>query len=295
MSLKTRKLMAAWFLSLFLIFAVVGGAYAYSSVLSFGDSLSDNGYYQGYPGGTAGNTNPADVYGFRRYSNGPVWVEYLAQDLGVSLFDMAYGGATTAFDNPAAFAATGSSMYLTQTGLQWQVGVYAANYAGISADTLVTVWAGGNDMFNARNPLTAATNIALAVQNLIALGGQSFVIPNLTNNNAWVAAFDPALAVAISGLRATNPGISFYEMDLNMFTPVVDNYTGTWLTDSCENNPGKEGCKTGTFLNWDAVHPATQTHQQFAALVASQVPEPVSIILLIIGFAGLMGARRRMK
>ena len=93
---------------------------AYTKILALGDSLSDNGYYQGYPGGTAGNTNPADIYGFQRFSNGPVWVEYLAGPtlFNVPLLDLAYGGATTSIDNPAAYQTTGLSKYLSETGLQ---------------------------------------------------------------------------------------------------------------------------------------------------------------------------------
>jgi hypothetical protein len=53
-------------------------ALAYSHLVSFGDSLSDNGN--------------SDGYGFGVYSNGPVWVDYLADDLDVDLLDMAYGG-----------------------------------------------------------------------------------------------------------------------------------------------------------------------------------------------------------
>lgn len=142
MIFQAKKVILTCILSVFLVFSVNVAAYAYSDILAFGDSLSDNGqYYTVSVYGQTGNINPADVYGFRRFSNGPVWVEYLANDLGislVSLLDMAYGGATTSFDNPAAG--------LAYTGLQWQVGVYGATYHTISANTLVTVWAGGNDM-----------------------------------------------------------------------------------------------------------------------------------------------------
>ena len=287
MNLKMKKIFLTWFLGVFLVFSVTAGAYAYSDILAFGDSLSDNGYYQGYPGGTAGNTNPADIYGFRRYSNGPVWVEYLAQDLGVPLFDMAYGGATTSLDNPAAFSATANPAYLTTTGLQWQVATYQSIYGTIDSNALVTVWAGGNDMFNARNPVTAAENIALAIQNLIALGGDSFLIPNLNITNAWIVAFDPALDVAIDALRLANPGVNLYELDMNAFVPTgIDFYTGTYLAQTYG---------PGVYAWWDTVgvHPTTQVHEQIAAYALTRVPEPTTMLLLCLGLVCVLVIRRK--
>lgn len=287
MSLKTRKFIAVWFLNVFLIFATVAGAHAYSSILAFGDSLSDNGTYGQYADAAA-YTSPSDLYGFQRFSNGPVWVEYLAQDLGVSIRDAAFGGATTSWDNPAA--------NLSYTGLQWQV----ANLAGpISSDTLVTVWAGGNDMFNGRDPATAASNIATAIQSLIALGGRSFIVPNLSIVGplaAWMTVFDTALASQLSALIQQYNYVDFYGLDLNalVLTGIDYTTTGTWKNNSCANNPDDPNCLNGTFAWWDTVyvHPTTQVHEQIAAYAASKVPEPASIIFLIIGFAGLVGARR---
>jgi phospholipase/lecithinase/hemolysin len=294
MIFQARKVILACILSVFLVFSVAVGAQAYSYILAFGDSLSDNGQYYTVPVyGQTGNINPADVYGFRRFSNGPVWVEYLANDLGislVSLLDMAYGGATTSYDNPAAG--------LAYTGLQWQVGVYKTTYQTISANTLVTVWAGGNDMFNGRDPITAAANIALAIQNLISMGGKDFIVPNLWTTNAWEVAFDPALAADLAATELANSGVDIDLLDLNKLTVTgINNYTGTWLTNSCANNPTDPNCSNDHFFYWDTVgvHPTTEVHQQIGAYAAASVPEPASIILLLLGIAGLASVRKRMK
>jgi phospholipase/lecithinase/hemolysin len=58
MKLKMKKIIFTLFLSVFLVFSVTAGAYAYSRIVAFGDSLSDNG-----------NT---DGFGFNISSNGPV-------------------------------------------------------------------------------------------------------------------------------------------------------------------------------------------------------------------------------
>lgn len=280
MGLKMKKILVSWCLSILLVFAVASGAQAYSSILAFGDSLSDNGYYQSYPGGTAGNTNPYDVYGFRSFSAGPVWVDYIAQDLGVSsMLNMAYGGATSSWDNPAAYAATGNAAYLTTTGLQWQVDTYAKNATLKSifnaGSSLITMSAGGNDMFNSRPADIAAQNIALAISNLYALGGRDFLVLNLPATNAWQATFSLLLYNQLSLVNSNYDGINLYILDWNK----VD------LTGLAPDN----------IMMPDGIHPTTDHQRRIADIAWTAVPEPASIILLILGIAGLAGARRRMK
>jgi len=266
---------------LLLFFWVPSQGYSYSHVLAFGDSLSDNGIYQGY-GGEPGNTNSSDVYGFRRFSNGPVWVEYLAGSMGATLLDMAYGGATTSWDNPAA--------HLSTTGLFWQVSTYSAVFGSIPDDTLVTVWAGGNDMFNARDPITAADNIATAITTLIGLGGDTFLVPNLTKGGAyaaWIEPFDTALESELAGLRTLYPNKEFFYLDLNnLVLTGIDYYDGTFLAQTYG---------PGVYAWWDqvGVHPTTEVHCQIAAYALNTVPEPGVFVYLLVGLATLAALRKR--
>lgn len=313
MSLKMKKIFVSWCLSILLIFAVVTGAQAYSSVLALGDSLSDNG---------TSTSDPWDPFGIKRFSNGQVWVEYLAQNLGVSLYDMAYGGATSSNGNPAVsktyqelYTATGNtdyalyaSYFANNTGLQWQVGALAA----VNNNDLVTISSGGNDLFNYAsnpalyNPITAANNIATAIQNLIIKGGRNFLVMNLSlsqqsdDTQVWMTYFNGQLASNLSYLMALNSNIAGLDIDLldmTKFVADVDNFTGTWKANSCANNPNDPNCTNETFAWWDTVgvHPTTEVHKQIGDYATAAVPEPASIILLILGFAGLIGARRRMK
>ena len=66
----------------------------YDSVVVFGDSNVDNGNLAAAAAKLGITVNPPPNYGGRN-NNGPVVVEYLAQDLGIPLQDYAFSGATT--------------------------------------------------------------------------------------------------------------------------------------------------------------------------------------------------------
>jgi phospholipase/lecithinase/hemolysin len=287
MIMHTRRISIVSVGLAFLLALLMGGsAFAYSGILAFGDSLSDNGT-------GALNGNPDDIYGFQRYSNGPVWVEYLASDhLNVPLLDMAYGGATTAYDNPAAYSSTKNEYYLGNTGLLWQLGAYAAAHpSGIPSGTLVALWAGGNDMFNLRSTSAAASNIGAAIQILYNLGGRDFIIPNLSYNDtdpylAWKKLFDEQLAAVVDLVAEFNPDINIVLLDLNKLEAACDFLDGTYLEQT--HGPG-------TYLSYDGVHPTTEIHCQIADYAAQAIPLPATVYLFISGLTMLAGIKRRFR
>src|ERR1019366_7944801 len=67
----TRMIFPAFLLTLFLNAST---GYSFTALYAFGDSLSDTGRN---PAG------PATSYFNGRYSNGPLWVEYLSANLGL--------------------------------------------------------------------------------------------------------------------------------------------------------------------------------------------------------------------
>ncbi|MGA7806692.1 SGNH/GDSL hydrolase family protein, partial [Bradyrhizobium sp.] len=73
------------------LMAMTSSAFAssFSSVIVYGDSLSDNGNLYSLIG------YPPPPYYDGRFSNGPVAAEQLATNLGAPLYDFAVGGATS--------------------------------------------------------------------------------------------------------------------------------------------------------------------------------------------------------
>ncbi len=179
------------FLLVLSVLSFGGTAFSFHDILSFGDSLTDN-----YVGPT-GYDNLYDSYGLGRYTDGAeVWVEYLADDLNLPLYDMAFGGATTAYDDPAA---NNSPIY----GLQWQVDTFLSLYAkdtrNLTNNTLVVVWAGANDFLQNRSPIDAANNVALAITKLADNKFKRFLVINVP---------DIGMTPAFMYLNTLYPGIA---------------------------------------------------------------------------------------
>lgn len=154
----------------------------YSDMFIFGDSLSDTGMVFAATGGTFPPSPPAFA---GRFSDGPVWVEYLAAGLGHASAStaFAFGGHNFAIGG-ARTGADGS--FGPGTGILGQLfGLYAPSF-GAAADpsALYVVAAGGNDLRDAAATgnvaigSSAAGNVLFAVQTLVGWGARHILVTN---------------------------------------------------------------------------------------------------------------------
>lgn len=147
-----------------------GGASAeelgYGQILVFGDSISDSGSYvaQAPPGAGKFTTNPD-----------PVWVEHVANGLGLPLASAAAGGLNYAEGGArVSVVRQGGPGDITRTPVSHQIDRHLASGASLKPDSLVIIQGGGNDVFSTQTNGVDFTEADLRVLDAAAndLAGQ---------------------------------------------------------------------------------------------------------------------------
>ena len=284
---------------------VASGA-QFSGLYVFGDSLSD-----------VGNTSlatqgarPGSAYFNGRYSNGPLWVESLAECLDLpGLTPSLLGGTNYAW--AGAFTQTGGAV----PTISQQAAQFAAGGGAFGSSDLVVLWGGANDFLlgGQTNPTIPVANLGGIVSTLAAAGARTILLPNLpdladtpelrsTNNPALIAgvgmlvsAFNDTLASQIPLWESSN-GIDIIPLDIYGIgkelsaNPSAYGFTNT--TDSALLT-GATSDADG-YLYWDTVHPTARVHQIFAEESGvCHVPEAASTLSLFLPALVLCVAGRR--
>jgi phospholipase/lecithinase/hemolysin len=273
---KKRTLLPV-ILSLLLFLPTAVLASNFDTLVVFGDSLSDNGNLYAIDPAQV----PSDYYYQGRFSNGPVWAEYLAEEdfLDCSLVDRAYGGATTDGSSPP--------------GLIAQVSAHTGS-ATLGDNTLFAIWIGANDFLNGSVDYAAsAANIGTALDALATFGAEHILILNLpdlgstprylgTPDEAGVRTliqgFNGALATVIDAFQVANPTVSVYEFDIYAFLQTVADDPGSYgFTNATQVCPSYSIAgdfdNSAGYVFWDEIHPTTEAHDVIADQILSILPK----------------------
>lgn len=239
----------------------------------FGDSLSDTGnIYRA----TAGAYPSSPPYFQGRYSNGLVWVEYLASGLKLTpkqSTNFAFGGATT-----------GTSSMNGIPGLLAQVDNFTSSHPDINPNALYVLWAGANDyLYGTSNSTMPIENLSKAIQLLSTRGAKKILVANIpdlgklpstrytANSNRLTESATASNQSLVKSFEVLNDKLGhdtqIIQLDANSLyreaitEPAKFGFTN--VTNACLNNlavcdnPDK-------FLFWDGIHPTTAGHRILA-------------------------------
>jgi len=290
------------------IFSAVAQAGPISSIVAYGDSLSDNGNLFAAAG------VPGAPYFQGRRSNGPVAVEQLATALGVPLADFAWVGATTGIGNYGDGGTPTSLGVFSLPGMQAELAATQGFLGPYLTTALFVVWGGPND-FLAPSPLDTTPqqiiNRAVSdelgiVASLKLLGAQNILVPGMPDLGLtpYFESLGPVAAAQASAatdafnaaLRAGLPsGVLFYDT-ASLLRSIVANpaaYGFTNVSDACVH--GTTVCANPSqYLFFDDFHPTTAADRFVAAGFLATVPEPSTFVLVIGGLlvGGILRKRR---
>ena len=240
-----------------------------------GDSLSDTGNVDRAFSGQV----PGPAYFDGRFSNGPIWIDTIAAELGFT------ADARASLDGGRNFAVGGAET----SALQGQLGgLFLAEGLTFrfAPDDLVVIWIGGNDLLNNPNadPATMVQRIEAVLNSAFARGARRFLVNNLPDlaatpdRNQEPAAekaaltmatrdFNMRLAMSLEAFRLREASASVASTDIfTILEQVQERPAPLGLTNLAEQALGQTNSRreADRFVFWDNIHPTTVTHTVIA-------------------------------
>ena len=302
------------------------GSNPYSSLVIFGDSVSDSGNNAlviGAQNQTVTDNSYIPTFPYApgtTYCNGYVWAYYAAQSLGVSLvpslqggFNYAYGGATTGITGAGGFPPS----------LLDQTTHYLSNNT-VSSSALYVIEGGGNDARAALGAIQAnpgnaaqiiqdtavsfASNVATIANELETGGAQHIIVwdtpnlgiaPAISTQGSLASSLASQLASQMNTALTTSlnghTDVSIFDI-FGLGTAISTNPAAYGFTNATDAAGAVSGANPNDYAFWDGIHPTTAAHLVIAdAFVAQAVPEPSTYALFGIGVVGLVMMIRRRK
>jgi outer membrane lipase/esterase len=253
----------------------------YSQIVVFGASLSDNGNAVSIVPGLF----PGAPYYPGRASNGLLWIDLVAAELGNEVKPFVNGGTNYAVGGARTCSISGASA--NPFDMCNQVVLYLAatlNKADASALYVIDTTAVGNNIFTVINNglsnneiiTSAPTDIARLMDRLYDAGARKFLVTNVPDVGVTPRGQglpSPATATALSNgfngtlnnelanFRASHSGADVRLADLKSAVAITTGFTNT--TDPCVVN--LVACATpDTYTYWDTLHPTAATGRNMA-------------------------------
>lgn len=242
------------------------------SIVIFGDSVSDNGNVFAISG-----EPPSPPYFEGRFSNGPMWPDMIAEELGqpqLEIRNFAFGGAQ--------IIGSGFSV-----GLPALIDEYEHIHSdGIPEGALTILFIGGNDYLSISDgadpdPVALISALENSIRRLIGLGGARFFLPNLPDLSVFpTTQGEPGAAQLPALIREHNAELLEMARQLEGEFPVqIHVYPLDRVFENIIETPGAFGfsnvtepCLDGLtpcgdpdgYLFWDDTHPNAVAHEMLA-------------------------------
>ncbi|ACC85407.1 lipolytic enzyme, G-D-S-L family (plasmid) [Nostoc punctiforme PCC 73102] len=264
-----KSILAVGILLVSSMFPIKVSAAIFDKIFVFGDDLSDTGNFFNATGQTSPSSPP---FYQGRASNGPIWIDYLSQYLGLNPtpYTAVLGGASSSQGINYAYinATTGTANLfanltsdpLLALGLQQEINAFTTTNPTADPNALYIVWAGAADYIPVTNsfqpyqtPTQTISNLSQAINSLVKVGAQNIFVPNLPDlgKNPYIQ--DTPLATPLNTLtsehnadlakliniqnQSLDNGVKIQLFDVNsLFNAILSNpakYGFTNVQDSC--------------------------------------------------------------